>query len=464
MLTRLRSTLAALILLAADAAALSASYCLAYAFRTLVLSKALGWLSPPMPPSSMAQRWYLLLAYLPAFAYEGLYTRRLVEWEEIRRCFRAIIVASAGIVILVFALRYLELSRLIILVALLFALIIVPTTRAAIRRLLVKSRLLTRRLVLVGSKTYTTPFIRELSRHTGLGYEVEATVERAGENESIAALLNRASRTSPGATLAVFADSFTSAEMAAIIHHAEIQFSDIMLVPSAAPLRTHAVDIEQIGSTLVVKYRYNLLRPLNRYVKRTVELIVCSFLSILLLPVFLLLAVLTKLTSRGPILFVQTRIGRGRRPFRCYKLRTMHVHAETELARLLTDNPALKAEYEEYARIANDPRVTSFGRILRRFGLDELPQLWNVLRGEMALVGPRPYLPSETEQIGDVLDTIVRVRPGMTGLWQVSGRSQLPFRERVLLDEYYIRNWSLWMDFSILLRTAWIVATGSGSV
>jgi undecaprenyl-phosphate galactose phosphotransferase len=103
------------------------------------------------------------------------------------------------------------------------------------------------------------------------------------------------------------------------------------------------------------------------------------------------------------------------------------------------------------------------GRLLRRFSLDELPQLWNVVRGEMALVGPRPYLPRESDKIGGYLDTIVRVRPGMTGLWQVSGRSTLPFRERLVLDEFYIRNWSLWLDFSILLRTAGVVLGGRGA-
>lgn len=412
----------------------------------------------------MLQRWYLLLVYLPAFAYEGLYSKRFVDWEEIRRCFRAITVASVAIVALVFALRYLELSRLIITLALIFALVIVPTTRAVVHRLLVSSRLLIRHLVLLGNNSHTTPFVRELSQHTRLGYEVDATIERIINGESIEELLNRASRTSPDAVLTVFTDSFTAEEMTAIIHYAERRFPNIMLVPSAAPVRTHAVDIEQIGTTLVVKYRYNLLRPLNRYIKRTVELAICLVLGVLSIPLLLLLALLTKLSSRGPVFFVQPRIGRERRLFRCYKFRTMRVQAETELTRLLAENPSLKAEYVEYARIANDPRVTRLGRILRRFALDELPQLWNVLRGDMALVGPRPYLPSETEQIGAALDTIVRVRPGMTGLWQVSGRSQLPFRERVLLDEYYIRNWSLWMDFSILLRTSWTVATGSGSV
>jgi lipopolysaccharide/colanic/teichoic acid biosynthesis glycosyltransferase len=141
----------------------------------------------------------------------------------------------------------------------------------------------------------------------------------------------------------------------------------------------------------------------------------------------------------------------------------MYVDAEKRLPELLDGDAAARDEYERYARITRDPRVTPIGRFLRRFSLDELPQLWNVLRGDMALVGPRPYLPDEAGKVGAYLDTIVRVRPGMTGLWQVSGRAELPFRERNVLDEYYIRNWSLWMDLSIVVRTLRAVTGGRGA-
>jgi Undecaprenyl-phosphate galactose phosphotransferase WbaP len=212
-----------------------------------------------------------------------------------------------------------------------------------------------------------------------------------------------------------------------------------------------------------MKYRYNLLSPLNRYAKRMVELASSLVLALVLLPLFGLLAVLVRASSSGPVFFRQQRIGRQRRLFACVKFRTMYTDAEKRLPDLLDGDARTRAEYERYARITNDPRVTPIGRFLRRTSLDELPQVWNVLRGEMALVGPRPYLPREAEKVGEYLDTIVRVRPGMTGLWQVSGRAELPFRERNVLDEYYIRNWSLWMDLSILLRTLRAVVGGRGA-
>jgi len=218
-----------------------------------------------------------------------------------------------------------------------------------------------------------------------------------------------------------------------------------------------------VGSILVMKYRYSLLRPLNTYAKLVVELTGTLLLLIVLSPVFLVLSIVVKVSSRGPVFFRQKRIGRGRRMFECLKFRTMHCDAERRLEEMLATDGALRAEWLNYARIPNDPRVTRPGRFLRRFSLDELPQFWNVLKGEMALVGPRPYLPVESDRIGESLDTIVRVRPGMTGLWQVSGRTSLPFKERLTLDEYYIRNWSLWMDFSIVLRTLRAVVGARGA-
>jgi undecaprenyl-phosphate galactose phosphotransferase len=251
--------------------------------------------------------------------------------------------------------------------------------------------------------------------------------------------------------------------MHSVFKSAERRFADLLVIPTAALLQSTEAEVEQVGSMLVMKYRYNLLRPANTFTKTVFELAGTLFLLVLFVPLFLVLALLVKVSSKGPVLFRQKRIGRDRRLFDCVKFRTMYQDAEQRLNDILASDEALRAEWLKYARISNDPRVTPMGRLLRRSSLDELPQLWNVLRGEMALVGPRPYLPVEADRIGESLDTIVRVRPGMTGLWQVSGRTSLPFKERLTLDEYYIRNWSLWMDFSIGLRTLRAVLGARGA-
>jgi Undecaprenyl-phosphate galactose phosphotransferase WbaP len=248
-----------------------------------------------------------------------------------------------------------------------------------------------------------------------------------------------------------------------VLRLAEREFADMLVIPTAALLQSTAAEVEQVGDIIVMKYSYNLLRPANTFAKTVFELVGTLPLLILLSPLFLVLVLLVRFSSRGPVLFRQRRIGRDRRLLDCVKFRTMYQDAEQRLNDMLAGDEALRSEWLKYARIPNDPRVTPIGRLLRRFSLDELPQLWNVLRGEMAWVGPRPYLPVESDRMGDSIDTIVRVRPGMTGLWQVSGRTSLPFKERLTLDEYYIRNWSLWMDFSILLRTLRAVVGGRGA-
>jgi undecaprenyl-phosphate galactose phosphotransferase len=168
----------------------------------------------------------------------------------------------------------------------------------------------------------------------------------------------------------------------------------------------------------------------------------------------LILTVLIKIDSEGPALFVQERLGYRGGKFRCLKFRTMHMNSDKKLARYFEGNPRAAEEWRRYAKLRNyDPRVTRLGRFLRQWSLDELPQLLNVLKGEMSLVGPRPYLPEERERIGVELPTILSARPGITGFWQVSGRNQLTLDDRVQVEAWYVRNWTVWLDCIVLLKT-----------
>src|SRR3712207_2076823 len=161
------------------------------------------------------------------------------------------------------------------------------------------------------------------------------------------------------------------------------------------------------------------------------------------LPLFLALCLLVWLESRGPVFYSAKRMGRDDTLFSCVKFRTMVPDAEAVLQRILEEDPALREEYSKYHKLRDDPRVTRIGRFLRKTSLDELPQLWNVLRGEMSLVGPRPYLPRESSEIGETQGEILRAYPGITGMWQVGGRNSTSFAERVQIDRNYVRNWSI---------------------
>lgn len=194
--------------------------------------------------------------------------------------------------------------------------------------------------------------------------------------------------------------------------------------------------------------------------KRALDVLGAAAGLLLALPLGLLIALLIKLDSRGPVLFMQTRMGRHGRYFKMVKFRTMHIDAEDRLGELLRANPVLKKEYETYHKIQDDPRMTRLGQLLRKYSLDELPQLWNILKGEMSLVGPRPYLPRERHKMNGAERVILNVTPGLTGFWQVYARNGVCFQERIKMDVHYIRIRSIRMDTHLLLRTVSVVLNG----
>ena len=195
----------------------------------------------------------------------------------------------------------------------------------------------------------------------------------------------------------------------------------------------------------------------GRVLKRGGDIVFSLLVLSLGSPLFLLLAVLVKLSSRGSIFYCQRRIGRGYKGFGCLKFRTMRRDADRVLAAMLEADPKLRAEFERDHKLKRDPRITPLGKFLRRSSLDELPQFINVLRGEMSVVGPRPIVWDELRRYGRSMDEVLSVRPGLTGLWQVSGRNNLTYRTRVRLDLTYVRNRSFWLDLGIVLRTIGVV-------
>jgi len=194
-----------------------------------------------------------------------------------------------------------------------------------------------------------------------------------------------------------------------------------------------------------------------RVVKRSGDILFSLTVLTLGSPVFLALALLVKITSRGPVFYVQQRVGRDYRSFGCIKFRTMRRDADRILSRLLSESPDLQEEFRNDFKLRNDPRITRLGRFLRRSSLDELPQFLNVLRGEMSVVGPRPIVRQELPRYGDRMEEVLAVRPGLTGLWQVSGRNNLSYDERVALDLRYARHRSVWMDLRIIARTIGVI-------
>lgn len=191
--------------------------------------------------------------------------------------------------------------------------------------------------------------------------------------------------------------------------------------------------------------------------KRLFDIVFSLAVLILFSPVYLVLALLVALSSDGPVFYIQERVGKNYRHFGCIKFRTMVENADVLLAEMLASSPQLRAEFEANFKLKRDPRITWIGHFLRITSLDEFPQFWNVLMGDMSVVGPRPLVPEELYRYGEHMEHVLRIRPGITGLWQVSGRNDIPYSQRVRMDAYYVSNRSFWLDLGIILKTIRVV-------
>ena len=231
------------------------------------------------------------------------------------------------------------------------------------------------------------------------------------------------------------------------------KYQRVLIIPDLFGLTSLAVRAKDVCGILTLEVDQRIARKLPQFTKRLFDLTACAFVLPLLLPILFVLYLAVLLTSRGPAFYGQSRIGHNGKAFHVWKFRTMVPNADAVLQRHLAVDTELQAEWQRDHKLRNDPRVTPLGRLLRKSSLDELPQLWNVLRGDMSLVGPRPIVTSEITKYGDVFAQYRRVTPGITGLWQISGRNDTTYEDRTRMDDYYVRNWSLSLDLYILLRT-----------
>ncbi|MCC7406924.1 MAG: undecaprenyl-phosphate galactose phosphotransferase WbaP [Phycisphaeraceae bacterium] len=240
-------------------------------------------------------------------------------------------------------------------------------------------------------------------------------------------------------------------------------FRRVLIVPDFLDFSTLWVQAQDMGGMLALEVRQHLLESMPRRIKRLMDLVLALAWMVVVLPLGLLLAAMIKLDSRGPVLYRHRVVGCNGVTFDMFKFRTMVANANDVLHEALSSSHELREEWETTRKLRDDPRVTRVGRWLRRSSLDELPQFINVMLGQMSLVGPRPFPESERAKRGDQMDVYCRAVPGITGMWQVSGRNELTYRERMRLDAYYVRNWSVWLDVVILIRTIGVLLDRRGA-
>lgn len=245
--------------------------------------------------------------------------------------------------------------------------------------------------------------------------------------------------------------------LAEIVGDSVRSFRNYILIPDFFGMTSGWMGVRDIDGILGLHTGQRLLVPLNRIIKRIVELVLVVLGGLVILPCIGIIGLLIKLDTPGTVFYGHHRLGKDGVSFKAWKFRSMRKDSKEALENLLATNPDARAEWEASFKLKDDPRITRMGRFLRKTSLDELPQLWNILRGEMSLIGPRPIIEDEVPKYGHHYKLFSSVKPGLSGLWQVSGRSELDYDERVALDVYYIQSWSLWLDLYILFKTVGVV-------
>lgn len=327
-------------------------------------------------------------------------------------------------------------------------------------------------VIVMGAGRTGALVIRTLNRQPGLGLKPIAVLDddpnKQGTLESVPVVGNLAiapfvARDRNVSYAIVAMPGVPREKLLAILERYGHTFPHLLVIPDLFGLSSLWVGATDMGGILGLEIRQRLLLYGPRLTKTILDCSLTLLLGLVALPLFLMIMVAVKLDSPGPIFYGHYRLGRRGRPFTAWKFRSMVTNADAVLKQHLIENHLLREEWERERKLKSDPRITRVGRFLRRTSLDELPQLWNVLRGEMSLVGPRPIVDEEIAYYEDKFELYKRVHPGITGLWQVSGRNDVTYAERVNLDAYYVRNWSVWLDIYILLRTIWVVIIGDGA-
>lgn len=449
----------------ADIVAVLASFAAAISIRFLT--------AEDFPLHEYIPMWPVAALFVMAYAWFGLYpgiaTYSARELRQLATCNSMVMGALAALVFL-FRMEA-RFSRLTMGVAWVILLFLAPLARAAVRNMFGRRSWWGYPVIVFGSSAGAAQTVNELRRHPETGLRPVAVLTENGEEDEIEGVEVIGTHSQGpvyalnlGVHRAVIAmPEAHSSELSRLVEHSARLFTHVYVLTRLAGLSSLGVEIRDVGNMLALEFQRSLLVPSHQAVKRVIDVFASSALLLLLAPVMAGIALLIRREAKAPIFYAQNRLGRDGRTFRMWKFRSMLPDSAALLEELLRNDPAARAEWEANHKLRNDPRITALGSVLRKTSLDELPQLWNVLKGDMSLVGPRPIVNDEIVKYGEGYDFYKRVVPGLTGLWQVSGRSETTYDERVGLDIYYVRNWSPWLDVYLLARTVTVVLTGKGS-
>ena len=469
--TLVKRLLAVVLLVAGDVAALVISFLMAYYVRAGLLVDVIPLFSPMLHGLEVYSGSIgILFLWLLLFAYEGVYPSvGMSFWEETKAVLKGNTLAFLIVIVLTFITRTsFQFSRPVILMAFLLSVVLLPVGRRVVRTVARRAGLWGKEVVLLGSGAALAQLRCNLDRHPDWALNPIGVITPEGEADPgglpvLGTIADLGKIGTQAGEVIVAMPGLAPRELVAVVEGSARIAPVVKVVPDLYGLASVGVRTHDLDGLLLLEMQDRLMLRRNRIMKRIFDT-ACALVGLILLsPLFAILAVLIRLDSSGKVFFGHSRVGREGKQFRCYKFRTMVSNAQAVLEDLLASDPKARAEWEREFKLKDDPRITRIGNFLRRTSLDELPQLFNVILGEMSLVGPRPIVADEVEKYGDKSRYFFKVTPGITGLWQVSGRNDIDYDERVLLDEYYAKNWSLWLDIEILIRTFGAVLKREGA-
>ncbi len=431
-----------LLLICVDVMALFVSLNIAIFFRADLLNNTL----PFFNTLEIQKYYWVVIITLFIFIFEKIYIVRYDFWSDIKKILRGLLFSFLAVFTVITLTKIADdYSRTFILMFFLIASFVLPIFKRLFKRILFSFDIFRVKVkVVANSERYKTLY-DEIEKNWYFGF-------KNSENHYDMVIIS--------------SQGFTLEKLQKLIKHYAKKTKDIYVIPYMDHLDFSHVDIIDYGNIRLsaVHIENRLLNYKNIFIKYIFE----KFLVIVIFPfafiLHLIISVLIRMDSDGPVLFKQKRLGRDSKHFKCYKYRTMYVNNEKILNEYLKEHSEEIDYYNIYHKYKNDPRITKIGGFLRKTSLDEFPQFYNILKGDMNLVGPRPYMISEQNKIGNFNEEIIlKINPGITGLWQVSGRNELTFKQRVELDVWYIQNWSLWRDFVIFFKTIKVVLLKVGA-
>ena len=441
----------------------------------LRISLSLIEVSPHFKLESIYTFIIVPIVFLVTLYLNGSYQIDKPYWDKVKTVFRSVTIGVIAAIVLMYTGHVTnDVSRLFVGFSYIFIMLFITVFRFISHKILTAFQILYIPVLLVGAGKTAELVNKSLQRMPVSYYKIIGYVDDNPKSSIIAkeysclgafSDVENVIKDTGVQTVLICAPGLESKKLVALINRLQLLVKRVAFVPELFGLPTSNISARGMmeEQAVILRVQNNLARKSNRIMKRIFHIVVTVCGGIFILPFMLIIAIIIYLDSGGPIIYKQKRVGRNGKEFNFYKFRSMVKNADTILEEYLNTHEDEKKEWQKNFKLKNDPRVTKIGKIIRKTSIDELPQLWNVLIGDMSLVGPRPLLPNEVERYSSYIEDYKLVLPGLTGVWQVSGRSDTTFEERVIMDSWYIHNWSVWIDIVYLLKTVLVVVKSKGA-